>query len=329
MTISAWADIAGEFEGYDNAVLLGNGFSQNIWSGFSYTSLLQVVRDLNVLTGREVALFGNLGSPNFEYVMLRLQEAGIVNTAMEVAETYNGNYQNIKNALVTAVQSIHPHTSFEVPETTKKTICDELKKYRSVFTTNYDLIIYASIFTDPHYSKNFCDYFWSEGSKFDPLNIDLWSNKTSIYYLHGGLHLTKLPGGIERKVSHTGTQNILAQFGTNPPLFVSEGSAQEKKDAIRRSAYLTFCYRKLQTHAGAITLIGKGHEGDEHVISALNDNRKIKKVAIGLHNPNEGAERRWIAALPGVERSKIVFFRSAEHPLGSPTLTIQQDDPAF
>ena len=80
--------------------------------------------------------------------------------------------------------------------------------------------------------------FW--GPYFDPANTELWGKATAALYLHGGLHLYRTPRGRTLKRAATEHLNLLDLFGTEPepgatPLFISEGSAQDKLESIHRS----------------------------------------------------------------------------------------------
>ena len=62
-------------------LLLGNGFSINIWSRFGYGTLFEVAQMEEIdhhLTAQSLALFNHVGSANFEDVLRILYHAKLV-----------------------------------------------------------------------------------------------------------------------------------------------------------------------------------------------------------------------------------------------------------
>ena len=116
---------------------------------------------------------------------------------------------------------------------TLATISQELGRYRTVFTTNYDLLNYWAI---QHQPEAITDLFQGAEPGFD-LSATA-TDKTRLLYLHGGLHLVRNQDGTARKLMSTeGT--LLGNFAINNtiktlddvPLFVNEGpSAGQAQD---------------------------------------------------------------------------------------------------
>jgi hypothetical protein len=129
-------------------------------------------------------------------------------------------------------------------------INQELARYRTVFTTNYDLLNYWAI---QHSPQAIDDLFQGPEPGFD-LSATA-TDKTRLLYLHGGLHLVRNQDGTARKLMSTeGT--LLGSFAINNtiktlddvPLFVNEGPSADKLKTIRSSDYLSFCYDQLLGH---------------------------------------------------------------------------------
>jgi hypothetical protein len=189
-----------------------------------------------------------------------------------------------------------------------------------VYTVSYDLVPYWSIVAKG--VKEFLDYFFAAGNTFDPRWLPPRQGRTRVLYLHGGLHLVRRWDGAAAKIINDG-RNLLEQFGgpgQAEPLFVSEGTAGDKREAIRRSDYLSFAYEQLSTDAGPFVVYGVGLGAqDAHIASALD--RSEVKIAIGLHGADDASLKTAAAGyLQALPHTSPVFFRSSTHPLGDPGL---------
>ena len=113
--------------------------------------------------------------------------------------------------------------------------------------------------------EGFKDYFW--GEEFDVTQTDIWGNVTRVLYLHGGLHLYRLPSGGTYK-QHVGLSgNLLDQFGrvaNRVPLFITEGSHTEKLRAIARSDYLSFALQEFARHNSSLVIFGHSLSKTDH-----------------------------------------------------------------
>lgn len=108
--ISTWQEILGKEYVWDN-LLLGNGFSCNIWGNYSYTSLLNYSQENMIepiLKKSVLKIFSNLDTTNFEDVLKALLTTAIVKESLgedttEVLELY----ENVRNNLFNTVYSTH------------------------------------------------------------------------------------------------------------------------------------------------------------------------------------------------------------------------------
>jgi hypothetical protein len=125
-----------------------------------------------------------------------------------------------------------------VQASTLATINQELARYRTVFTTNYDLLNYWAI--QHRRASTTCSAAPTPG-------FDLSATATAqtrLLYLHGGLHLVRNQDGTARKLMST--EGTLLGFAINNtiktlddvPLFVSEGRA---RTSSRPSAVRIIC----------------------------------------------------------------------------------------
>jgi len=157
-------------------LLLGNGASIAVADSFGYSSLFAVAQDPvlpHPLSGLALQLFHELGTTNFEYVLGSLKLAGRICAAVGVDATdFPRLYREIQQALFEAVA--HVHVAWEdVVDTTLPRIRAELLRYRRVFSTNYDLLVYWAMLCegDP---ADFRDFFWDPSLVFDSADIAVW-----------------------------------------------------------------------------------------------------------------------------------------------------------
>ncbi|NGP62691.1 DUF4917 family protein [Paenibacillus thiaminolyticus] len=112
--------------------------------------------------------------------------------------------------------------------------------------------------------------------------------KKKIYYLHGALHLYEEHGSI-KKLSSSKSNVLLEHMVNNMgqglmPIFVSEGNWELKKKAIESNPYLKFCYDKLRSTEGDLTIFGHSlnKDTDYHIIDAIKKNKYISNIAYGI-----------------------------------------------
>lgn len=313
-------------------LLLGNGFSINIWHRFGYGSLFDVAKRDDMphkLDEQSLSLFRHVGSANFEDVLRILYHAKLVDEQLggpqEAAITTL--YESIKNALGSAVNFSHIPPQF--PNVAQINL--ELRNYKNVFTTNYDLIPYWAIMDSDTW--RFKDYFWGADACFDYSDTTVPADRTKIHYLHGAIHLVELPNGKTQKLTANGLNRLSELFDLNCPdkfpLFISEGSSKWKLSRIKRNDYLRFCYERLEQINIGLVIIGHSlhKDYDQHIIDAILRSNATK-IAIGVW-PNQSGEEiislksRLAFDLKGKE---LYFFNSETHPLSSVNLNVHDDN---
>lgn len=305
-------------------LLIGNGFSQNLWQRFGYASLFETASqgDGAQLSAADISLFDRLETRNFEVVLSALATSKAVSAALEQPlAPFSEREDSIRQALIRAVHSVHvPWLS--VPDAHLDHMAAELSRYASIYCTNYDLTLYWSLMREP---SAFRDYFWSE--QFDITNTEVWGKKTKVHFLHGGLHLYRRPNGQTLKRSAAAGQNLLDLFGTPygdaMPLFISEGTAQEKLASIYRSDYLSCVFACLAQDAGPLVIFGHSlGESDKHLVDAVGTH-KGRPIAVSLRA--EGNIRQKKAAFIGtLPEAALYFYDAATHPLGAANLKIEE-----
>ncbi|KGF68107.1 hypothetical protein LL06_18455 [Hoeflea sp. BAL378] len=315
-----WAEVQdiGDWSG----LLLGNGFSQNMWASFGYHSLFETAStgDGPTLSADDTALFERFETRNFEWVLSALATSKSVLHALgQPHELIDQREHSIREALIQAVHSVHiPWLCIE--DEKLKRVASELSKYAAIYSTNYDLLLYWSLMAAP---AQFRDYFWT--AEFDISNTEIWGKTTRVHYVHGGLHLYRKPNGQTLKRTARGGRNLLDLFATPfedaAPLFISEGTAPEKLASIYRSDYLSFVFSQLALDDGPLVVFGHSLGGsDSHIVDVLNSHRG-RKVAVAVRAEDDVRQKKGaiVASIPNAE---IYFFDAATHPLGDPALNI-------
>ncbi len=331
-SLEDWAHVGWDEQGLGArpSLLIGNGFSQNIWSGFKYDSLFEKASQNNGdhLTTADVSLFNHLETRNFEVVLSALATSKTVSVALnQHNNSFKAHEQSIREALIRAVHGVHIRWSEDLGPCLLKIAC-ELTKYMSIYCTNYDLIVYWSTmrYVENHDKRRFVDYFWS--NPFNILNTEIRKreSRSALHFLHGGLHLCKSNTGRTSKRMHSGT-SLLDGFATNYPdkipLFISEGTSEDKLQSIYQSDYLSFVLSCFARDTSPLVILGHSlGDSDQHIIDAINAH-KDRSVAISVRRNGDIRKKKAaiIKALPNV---KLSFFDAATHPLLHESLRIEE-----
>jgi len=299
-------------------LLLGNGASQAVWKNFSYFSLFDLAQTTRnkPLSPTELALFKAMETNNFEPVLSALKTSIRVNAALTISSSSPRNrYFAIKEALIHGVRSVHIPWRL-VEQKTLQAISQALGAYSTVYSTNYDLLAYWAAM---HGQGQFDDLF-GEDATFRL--HDTHASATRLLYLHGGMHLVKNFDGSARKLLSS-ESSLLGSFAVNAlddvPLFVCEGSSEEKLKVIRGSDYLSFCNTQLARHEGALCIFGHAlGKQDRHIVDAVRE-AKPASIAISILPRSESFiqhQKRHYSALFEDLGVELKFFDAKTHPLG-------------
>lgn len=327
-----WSAIRQEEAVRWSGLLIGNGASIAVAESFSYPSLFQVAqapeRD-HAIAGAAAAVFAQLETVNFEYVMHSLQAAARVCAAAGIdAASLEPLYSEVQEALFEAVAHVHVQW-LDVAGPTLSEIRGELRRFRRVYTTNYDLLAYWAIMHEGD-ADDFRDFFWAPGGPFDLANIDVWGNPAVVHYLHGGLHLRRTSsGGTYKRDAQAG--NLLSHFRTDwasgeTPLLVSEGTAADKLRVINQSDYLSFVYERFAAHQGNLVVFGHGlSDADAHLVNAIRrwgSPWAPPQIAISIrtHDGEESIRREKTRLAHQLPNADLWFYDADTHPLGEPNV---------
>ncbi len=299
-------------------LLFGNGLGRTYWEAFGYNSLLDVFGDQPV--GRYLCtkeLFSKLKTSNFEEVLRAIYHAYQV--SIDNLDATKTLYIDVQKALIGAVNSVHPRHS-QIPN---ERIAECFCKYRSVFTTNYDLLPYWAVLSG--YSHVLVDFFWG-GPFFDSRNVELYEGKIPVYFLHGALHLRsrnisdtqKIPITLQSEVDGA----LKLDFEQSFPLFITEGNSKQKLNRIKSNSYLSFCYQSLFQTCGELDIYGHdlNQDFDGHIIDAIrqSDNKRIAvSVFFGLNLSEKRLFMGRIRSLFSDQDREIDFYESNTHPFAT------------
>ena len=294
MVIERWHHIKDRFES-DSALLLGNGASIAVNNTFSYRSLKDYAFRNGLLLPDIQQLFNFFQTDDFELILRMVWHAFNVNKALNIKDYRTSKaYFNVRGALIQTIQAIHPEyqkISNQLPN-----IYNFLKGFETVVSLNYDLIVYwammygnglnvGHVLKDGFLYGGF-DENWSRlRNSYGAGN----QSSTLVFYPHGNLILVRDMVEAESKIA-VGSGDLLNSVLNTwlsenyVPLFVSEGTSEQKVKTIRNSNYLSTVYREvLPTLPSKLVIYGWGFgEHDLHILRQIKL-ANVKTVAISLY----------------------------------------------
>jgi len=301
-------------------LLLGNGFSiacrPNI---FQYGSLFDRA---NFSTAPEAAsVFETLGTKDFEVAIRALESASLL-FPMYSPETKAGiqkmkrHAAALKEILVETVASNHPANPNELDENEIWACRRFLKHFLHdkdghVFTLNYDLLLYWTLMNDGNpfdtapfdLRKN--DSFGNDEDDPDTEYV-VWQGETAantanIHFLHGALHLFDAGAELQKFTWVRSGEPLIDQTraaiaADKFPLFIAEGTSEQKKARIRHNAYLYQSFKVLAANANTRNhcFFVYGHsllENDDHVLKRLGRGA-FKKLYISVYGDPDSADNK-------------------------------------
>lgn len=320
--IQSWNDI--KDEGWKN-LLLGNGFSTNIWDKYSYSSLYEYSKANSVepiLTEEIISVFDELNTINFEEVLKALAYTLLVKESIgEDLGNCLALYKTVQDNLFNTVYAVH----IDYSDVKKEEIADEIKKFEKIYTTCYDLILYWASYNSLSPGR-ITDFFWND-SMFDRGNINVYGKKIEFHYLHGALHLQQDLKGYTSKIKYTSNAlNLNQKFNyngseTKVPLYISEGNSDYKLKKILSNHYLTFCYQNFSKIKGSLVIVGHSlnKDYDDHLVKAIQNNSNLTKVGVSIYSLQSVSDKEQeVANLKSKLNRRgleLVFFESNSYPL--------------
>lgn len=265
-------------EGYSKRhALLGNGFSiacrPNI---FLYGRLFERA-DFSSLSPAARKAFELLGTWDFERVIKVLRDAAAILAAYpevpsSVRERLAADAAGLRELLVRTIARSHPAHPGEILNEEYAACRKFIANFSSIYTLNYDLLLYWTVMHTPiGENPNSDDGFRKRRDDFEADYVT-WdpsqSHDQNMWYLHGALHVFDAGTEVQKyKWKNTGIRLIDqirdALSRDYFPLFVAEGTSDEKFEHIRHSDYLAKAYRSFQEIGGALFIFGHSLAANE------------------------------------------------------------------
>ncbi len=297
--------------------LLGNGFSIS-WRPelFAYASLYEKAELSGLLPGKQ-ELFEALDTKDFERVMEHL------GTGSRLAELYKAHpnvvsrlasdIDVVRHGLADVISQVHPDTRFSLPDAEADSAREFLANFESIFTLNYDLLLYWTLLRDTSiHATDFRDGF--QWPTYEVRNALVWKESVAesvqnLHYLHGALHYFQ-QGGVLHKL-HYGRDPLLTQIreailNGEHPLVVTEGTTAEKRARIETHEYLRFCRSALATAQGSMFIHGASlSPNDDHVWQVIEGRAsRIDHIYVSVHGDPDGESAQQV-----VQRANLIATR--------------------
>lgn len=217
--------------------------------------------------------------------------------------------EKIREALLRVITENHPEKSSDISDDKYKSFGCFLNHFNSIFTLNYDLLVYWFI---AKYKTKFKDGFkgvskliWNE------------SNEQNYFPLHGSL-LTFVDNKyrtlkISYKEKPIGDEIKTLIDSEKFPICVTEGNSEAKLARINNFPYLKNSYNKISDSKGNIIIIGSSfNENELHIYEKFFTNSNITNFYIGCFNENDfNSFKDLITKINDInETAEFTFFNS-------------------
>lgn len=305
-------------------LLLGNGFSIACRPDIFLYGKLYENADFSKLSPTAKFAFEALATQDFERVIKALRDAQKILLAYGVPSSFTDTLKNDANALrellVQTIAASHPAWPGEIMEQEYKNCREFIANFNNIYTFNYDLLLYwAQMHTEDGEGPNSDDGFRKQEDNYDAGYV-VWepsqSHEQNMYFLHGALHVFDTGTEIQKYTwVNTGVRLVdQIRDALNKdffPLFVSEGTSNEKLERIRHNDYLAKAYRSFSEITGALFVYGHSlAENDEHYLKRI-EKGKVSCVYVGIYGDPDGYSNKQIIS----RANRLVSGRAPSRPL--------------
>ncbi|MFW7382400.1 MAG: DUF4917 family protein [Oligoflexus sp.] len=299
------------------SLLLGNGFSMALnQSIFSWASILENAN----LSASQKKLFSKFETKDFEFIIKLLNDASklidiYVKENFEFCQKIRNDAEEIKRALVNAITKNHYNAPYDIEYRKYLSCMRFLIRFHKIYTLNYDLLLYWTLmkFRNGDFGDLSGVLKIDDGFRDKPgEEYVIWKGiyDQSIFYLHGALHLfigdTEIKKLTWNRTDITLKEQIESNMKDNYyPMYVSEGSTDEKKGRILRNGYLSKCFRSIKERKGSLFVFGATlSERDEHIVNEFAVSSTISSMYVGLYGDPDAANH---------QQTKIVCERAVQN----------------
>jgi hypothetical protein len=297
MILMSFADAVSESSRYRRRhLLLGNGFSIACRPDiFVYGKLFEQA-DFSKLSPSARDAFAALGTQDFERVVRALRDASslasLYSTNPDLAAAMTHDADGLRNLLVSTIAASHPERPSDITDAEYRSCRGFLTPFSTVYTLNYDLLLYwAQMHVGENEQPSSDDGFRKSEDDYEARYV-VWESHQShgqdTWFLHGALHVFD-SGSEVRKFTWVNTgvrliEQIRDALERNYyPLFVSEGSSDEKLARIKHSDYLAKGYRSFTEIGGCLFVYGHSlAANDEHYLKRI-ERGKVQHLYVGIY----------------------------------------------
>jgi hypothetical protein len=274
-------------------------------------------------------IFKDFDTTDFEEIIKNLEISIKVFHAYNIlkdedAKMIYTDAMKLKEHLVDIITNNHPEKITEISDEEFEYSINFIKNYDSVYTLNYDLLLYWTTIKlednkKIHNSRlkigdGFSDFNNNNNDYVVYRNNGKVSRYQKVFYLHGALHIFDNKYEIIKNTYSRTKKTLKEQTLENLkkeiyPIFVSEGTSSQKKSKIIHNAYLNHCYRSLKTLGGKNSLIIFGtmlKTNDEHIQEAIMESN-IEEIYIGIGSIDKTSELDAFVE-KAIKRDKKVHF---------------------
>lgn len=292
-------------------LLLGNGFSIAYkYDIFTYKSLLEEADFSDLSEVRQV--FNLLNTVDFESIIKSLQECSKIIPAYGLDKSLElkliEHSEKLKTILVSTLASRHPETPLDISETqyisTRKFLSNFVseKSGGNIYTLNYDLLLYWVLMHDNiNNITNNIELYKDDGFGKEKGNEEasyvIWKGETSahhqrIHYLHGALHLFDAGKELKKFTWINTGRRLIEQIreAMNEemyPLFVAEGTSEQKLTKIKHSGFLYHSFKSfsktMENDSNCLFIFGHSlAENDMHILNKISEG-KIPEIYVSIY----------------------------------------------
>ena len=323
--VLSYADVIEEL-GDNRHLLLGNGFSIACRPDvFKYDALFDRADFSNLARARKA--FDALSTKNFESVIRALRNfsllAGIYTPKdLQAQAKAESDADSLRETLVTAVAGSHPNRPHQISSEEYMRCRGFLRGYSSINTLNYDLLLYWALMQDELGDEDLpCDDGFRKPADDPSADYVSWdpdnSKSQTVRYLHGALHLYDT-GSEMKKYTWVDSQIPLIEQVRAAlkqefyPVFVSEGTSDEKVDRIRHNDYLCKMYRSFTELKGDLVVFGHSLDAsDDHIFTdRIGRHGKTGRLYVSLFGDPSGKTNR-----EKIRRANAISARRSRKPL--------------
>jgi hypothetical protein len=273
----------------ERTILLGNGFSIAANPIFDYRNLFEQAQ----IDSRMRTIFTEMETFDFEIVINKLENA------YKLLELYSDGYPELVREMKSSSDLLRQsfsqvlsskHISYRKVFSQKNDVNDPVKScfqflsnFKTVFTTNYDLLLYWSINLNN-------EKFYQEKKIVIPTNDGfsrfyenlIWKGnytqrKQRVFFLHGALFLYQ-EDGVLMKMERKEDEDLLSVVEEgiidhgNFPLIVLEGESKNKMIKIAEHPYLNDALQHLSKLSGPLFIYGHSlDKSDDHIFNKIKE----------------------------------------------------------